>query len=75
VCSNPWPNSNVSDGDAIAYDISSSVFSQLAIQSAVKTMRFVDVAVDRILELLGSIAWKANDHSHFCTRHLDSRVK
>ena len=75
VCGNPWPNSDISDGDAIAYDISSSVLSQLAIQSAVETMRLVDVAVDGILEFLGSVAWGIHERQHPYKISSNLRVK
>lgn len=53
MSSNPRPDRNVDDGNAVSYYISGSVLSKLLIKRVVEAVGFRDVAGDGVGELFG----------------------
>ena len=57
MCSNPRPNRNIDNGNAVTHDEAGAVLGELLIKRAVETVGFIHVAVDGILELLRGIPY------------------
>lgn len=56
MSSNPRPDRNVDDGNAVPYNVSGPVFGELSIKRVVEAVGFRDVAGDGVGELFGGEA-------------------
>lgn len=56
MSSNPRPDRNVDNGNAVPYNVSCSILSKLLIKRAIEAVSFRDVAGDGVGEFFGGEA-------------------